>query len=151
MNVCTKLCQTVKTVPLPVGGTYTVLLWLPTAAQITIGRLAQYTFPRGYYTYTGSAQRGLAARLHRHLHGAVTRHWHLDYLRPYVRVLAWQAFPGITQPECQLARRLLASGCIVAPKFGASDCSCASHLVYYSGSRRPPWRVPGDSSDLSWS
>jgi Uri superfamily endonuclease len=153
MSACTKLCRTVKPLDrhasaaslLPPGGTYTVLLWLPAAAVITIGRLGDHTFPRGYYTYTGSAKRGLAARLHRHLHGATTRHWHVDYLRPYTRVLAWQAYPEAVQPECELARRLLAEGQVVVPKFGASDCSCASHLVYYPGRRRPSWGVPETS------
>jgi Uri superfamily endonuclease len=157
MSACTKLCQTVKpldghgaAVCLPPGGTYTILLWLPVASQITIGRLGDYTVPRGYYTYTGSAKRALAARLHRHLHGAATRHWHLDYLRPYTRVLAWQAYPDTTRPECDLARRLLACGRVVVPKFGASDCSCASHLVYYSGPRRPPWYITTVPQAVGW-
>jgi Uri superfamily endonuclease len=144
MSACTPLCQAVNTAMLPGSGTYTVLLWLPMLSQITIGRLGCYPFPRGYYTYTGSAQRGLAARLHRHVHGATTRHWHLDYFRPHARVLAWQAYPHLTQPECQLAQRLLAHGRVVVPKFGASDCSCASHLVYHPGVRRPPWRLTAE-------
>ena len=104
-------------------------------------------FPRGYYTYTGSAKRGLKARLHRHLHGASTRHWHLDYLRPHVRVLAWAAYVGDSQPECQLNQQLARLGQVVVPKFGASDCSCASHLLYYPGTRRPQWRVSTAAPD----
>jgi Uri superfamily endonuclease len=150
MSACTKLCQTVKTSLLPVGGTYTVLFWLPLACHITIGRLGHHAFQRGYYTYTGSAKHHLAARLHRHLHGATTRHWHLDYFRASARVLAWQAYPGTSQPECHLAQRLLVYGYVVVPKFGASDCSCASHLVYYPGPRRPPWRVSVDHLAVSW-
>jgi sugar fermentation stimulation protein A len=142
MSACTKLCQTVNTAALPVGGTYTVLLWLPTTCELTIGRLGCYVFPPGYYTYTGSAKRGLAARLHRHLHGASSRHWHLDYFRPQARVLAWQAYAWGSQPECQRNQQLARSGRVVAPKFGASDCACASHLLYYPGHRRPLWRVP---------
>jgi sugar fermentation stimulation protein A len=150
MNACTKLCQTVKTPTLPVGGTYTVLFWLPMDCHMTIGRLGHCLFRRGYYTYTGSAKHCLAARLHRHLHGATTRHWHLDYFRPVARVLAWQAYAGTSQPECRLARRLLAYGHVVVRKFGASDCSCASHLIYYSGPRRPPWRVSAEPGAVSW-
>ncbi|MDH3602864.1 MAG: DUF123 domain-containing protein, partial [Candidatus Tectomicrobia bacterium] len=48
-----------------------------------------------------------------------------------VRVMAWSAYPDNSQPECQLAQRLLAWGQIVIPRFGASDCSCPAHLLYY--------------------
>jgi sugar fermentation stimulation protein A len=141
MNVCTKLCQTVKTAALPAGGTYTVLLWLPVRRRLTVGRLGCATFPPGYYTYTGSAKRGLAARLHRHLHGAATRHWHIDYFRLYARVLAWQAYAWGSQPECQLNQQLARHGRVVVAKFGSSDCACASHLLHYPGQRRPVWQV----------
>ncbi|HEY7492687.1 MAG TPA: GIY-YIG nuclease family protein [Candidatus Tectomicrobia bacterium] len=141
MSACTKLCRAAEAAPLPPGGTYTVLLWLPESCRVVIGRLGCQVFPGGYYTYTGSARRGLKARLHRHLHGAATRHWHLDYLRPHVRVLAWAAYTGDSQPECQLNQQLARQGQVVVSKFGASDCSCPSHLLYYPGTRRPRWRV----------
>ena len=143
MSACTNLCRTVKAAVLPAGGTYTVLLWLAAPCQLTIGRLGTRTFPRGYFTYTGSAKRGLAARLHRHLHGAVTRHWHLDYFRPAARVLDWQVYAWGQQPECQLNQQLARYGRVVMPKFGASDCACASHLLYYPAGQRPPWRLEG--------
>jgi Uri superfamily endonuclease len=141
MKACTKICRTVKTQSLPASGTYTVLLWLPATCHLTIGRLGCYTFPRGYYTYTGSAKRSLAARLHRHLHGATTRHWHIDYLRPQGRILAWRAYAWGQQPECQLNQQLARHGEVVVPKFGASDCACHSHLLFYPGRRRPLWQV----------
>lgn len=131
MNTCTPICRSLETTALPRGGTYIVLLWLRAARSLTIGRLGQQRFPRGYYTYTGSAKSSLRSRLHRHLHGATTRHWHLDYLRPETHVVAWWAFAGDTQPECTLHQQLLPWGEIVMPKFGASDCSCTTHLLYY--------------------
>ncbi len=131
MNPCTTLCRTLNTIPSAQGGTYIVVLWLRTLCEATIGRLGTIRFPRGYYTYVGSAKGGLTARLHRHVHGAQTRHWHLDYLRPQTRVLAWCAFAGNHYPECLLAQTLLSSGHVVCPRFGASDCSCPAHLVYY--------------------
>ncbi len=135
MNPCTDLCRTLNAIPTPQGGTYVVVLWLRTACEATIGRLGgrpPIRFPHGYYTYTGSAKGGLTARLHRHLHGASTRHWHLDYLRPQARVLAWCAFADNRYPECALAQTLLPWGDVVCQRFGASDCSCPAHLVYYS-------------------
>ena len=131
MNICTPLCRSLERAPLPRGGTYIVLLWVPAAQQLTIGRLGRQRFQRGYYTYTGSAKTNLPARLHRHLHGATTRHWHLDYLRPHARVMAWYAFAGGSQPECLLSQQLVPWGTVVMPQFGASDCACITHLLYY--------------------
>ncbi len=135
MNPCTTLCRTLNAIPAAQGGTYVVVLWLRNVCEVTIGRLGgqldPVRFPRGYYTYVGSAKGGLATRLHRHVHGASTRHWHIDYLRPQARVLAWFAFAGLLYPECALARALLPWGDVVCPRFGASDCSCPAHLLYY--------------------
>jgi Uri superfamily endonuclease len=132
MNPCTTLCQTLNAIPPTQGGTYIVVLWLRATCEAIIGRIGPIRFPRGYYIYTGSAKGGLTARLHRHVHGALTRHWHLDYLRPHVRILAWSAFADPHYPECHLAQTLLPWGHVVCQHFGASDCSCPSHLVYYS-------------------
>ncbi len=131
MKPCTTLCRTLKTLPSRQGGTYIVILWLPARRHLMIGRFGQVELPRGYYSYVGSAKRGLTARLHRHLHGATTRHWHLDYLRPHARVLAWRAYADASQPECQLAQALIPLGQTLIPRFGASDCSCPAHLLYY--------------------
>lgn len=141
MQGCTSLCGTLRSAPLPPGGTYTLLLWLAAPTHLCVGGLGKQCFPRGYYTYTGSAKRSLVARLHRHLHGATTRHWHIDYLRPYVRVLDWQFYAGDSQPECCLNRRLALYGQVLVPRFGSSDCACASHLLYYPGRCRPDWQV----------
>ncbi|WP_179136759.1 GIY-YIG nuclease family protein [Candidatus Entotheonella palauensis] len=131
MNPCTNLCRTLNTIPSAQGGTYVVVLWLGAACEAQIGRLGIVRFPRGYYIYAGSVKGGLAMRLHRHVHGASTRHWHIDYLRPQTRILAWSAFAGPHYPECALAQTLLLRGDVVCPRFGASDCSCPAHLVYY--------------------
>lgn len=132
MNPCTALCRTLnRALPASRGGTYIVVLWLSATRETTVGRLGHIRFPRGYYSYVGSAKGGLAARLHRHIHGATTCHWHLDYLRPHARVLAWCAFADNGYPECALARGLLPLGQVICHRFGASDCSCPTHLLYY--------------------
>ncbi len=141
MLQCSSLCQALKDAPPPTGGTYTLLLWLANNQRIKIGRLGCFEFPRGYYTYTGSAKRGLMSRLHRHIHGAAKQHWHIDYLRPFVRVLDWQAYVEGMQPECELNERLLSWGKVVVLRFGSSDCRCLSHLLHAGGNGRPAWRV----------
>ncbi|MCZ6873261.1 MAG: GIY-YIG nuclease family protein [bacterium] len=141
MLQCSSLCQALKDAPPPPAGTYTLLLWLANNQPIKIGRLGCFEFPKGYYTYTGSAKRGLMSRLHRHIHGAVKQHWHIDYLRPFVQVLDWQAYAEGMQPECNLNERLMRWGEVVAHRFGSSDCRCLSHLLHADGNRRPAWRV----------
>lgn len=138
---CSSLCNALLASNVPPGGTYTLLLWLAGSQCLRIGRLGCFVFPRGYYTYTGSAKRGLASRLHRHIHGAPTQHWHIDYLRPYVRVLDWQTYATGVQPECQLNQSLLAAGQVIVPRFGSSDCRCSSHLLHFKRARRPRWQL----------
>lgn len=138
---CASLCRALQQTPLPSGGTYTLLLWLASTHRVQIGRLGCFTFPGGYYTYTGSAKRGLMSRLHRHIHGAAKQHWHIDYLRPFVRVLDWQAYAEGLLPECDLNARLMHWGNVVVRGFGSSDCHCLSHLLHASGHRRPAWRI----------
>jgi Uri superfamily endonuclease len=117
-------------------GTYVLILFVARAKSLTIGSLGTYPFPRGYYGYIGSAfgPGGLRARLAHHLKASSKPHWHIDYLRrqtdsieigfrsaPIKQEHAWarlcQSMPGVS---------------IAAPRFGASDCACASHLFFFS-------------------
>ena len=139
-SCCSPLCNTLMSSSLPRGGTYTLLLWLPDMQRLQIGRLGCFDFPSGYYTYTGSAKRGLAHRLHRHIHGASKLHWHIDYLRPHIRVLDWHTYAEGVQPECQLNQLLMATGEVVVPRFGSSDCRCSSHLLHFLAECRPSWQ-----------
>ena len=81
----------------------------------------------GTYVYTGSARRGLEARLARHLRSSKRLHWHVDHLLavPGVRIVAVRRS---RLAECRL--QALTPGRPVLPGFGASDCraGCGSHL-----------------------
>ena len=144
---------------LDLKGTYVVALQLYGAQEIVVGRLGEIRFPAGWYLYAGSAlgPGGLGARLGRHLrrlgegiaipaiekrHGTAAAdrqaergkraHWHVDYLR---EASAWAgAWAAATEDhqECDWAAALLdlPGADQVALGFGASDCRCASHLVW---------------------
>ena len=119
------------------AGTYGLMMYLPAFQALTVGRLGTHRFNRGWYIYVGSARGpgGVAARLRHHLGICATPHWHLDYLRPWTRPrLAWAA--ACTR-EHQWAACLGALPAAVIPLagFGASDCRCTSHLIYFP--RRP--------------
>ncbi len=115
-------------------GTYALGLRLDAPAECEIGALGRHSFPAGYYIYVGSAwgPGGLAARVGRHLRGSGKLHWHIDYLRPCVRPVSLWLAPH-ARTECAWARLLLADpgARVIVPRFGASDCSCAAHLIYF--------------------
>lgn len=109
--------------------TYQLLIDLPRAARVTVGRLGTFRFPAGRYVYTGSARRNLEARIARHLRREKTLRWHIDYLlaAPGARVVEVKRS---SRDECELNRRT--AGEVLVPGFGVSDCraGCGSHLKY---------------------
>ena len=114
------------------GGTYTLLVELDAPATISVGALGDRRFPAGAYAYTGSALgSGGFSRVRRHRRTARgdhdVRHWHVDSLlgHPGVRIDRVVHGPGV-DAECAVAGRL-PDGPV--PGFGASDCSCSSHLA----------------------
>ncbi|MCX7891062.1 MAG: GIY-YIG nuclease family protein [Burkholderiales bacterium] len=113
----------------PRPATYQLFIRVACDRVIRVGRLGTFRFPAGRYVYTGSAARGLEARIARHLAREKRLFWHVDYLlaAPGVRV---EAVRRSTRPECALAGS--AAGTTPAPGFGASDCraGCVSHLRY---------------------
>ncbi|MDE3088534.1 MAG: GIY-YIG nuclease family protein, partial [Chloroflexota bacterium] len=116
-------------------GTYALVIFLPRAETIRVGALGAFKFPRGYYVYLGSALGGLRGRLARHLRREKTRFWHIDYFIEHARVVDVWTRVGATRLECRWARAALAlpNARVVAPRFGASDCKCAAHLVHLAG------------------
>ena len=108
---------------------YQLVIRVEGALRCTIGRLGTFAFPAGGYVYTGSAKRGLEARVARHLRHDKTLRWHIDYLlaAPGVCVIEVRRSP---REECELHRST--RGTIVVPGFGASDCRqrCGAHLKY---------------------
>jgi Uri superfamily endonuclease len=114
-------------------GTYALVLYVTRAQTIRIGKLGAFKFPRGYYIYVGSALNGLAARIARHLRPNKKRFWHIDYLLEHARVKQVWTHQGVERLECVWARAALAlpRAQIIAPRFGASDCACPAHLIYF--------------------
>jgi Uri superfamily endonuclease len=115
--------------------TYQLHIEVERALRLRVGRLGTFPVPAGRYVYTGSARRGLEARVARHLRTRKRRHWHIDHLLAAdgVRVVA----VGISaRTEC--AANLAVRGTTPVPGFGASDCraGCGAHLKRLSTKRR---------------
>jgi len=126
-------------------GTYALLLRLDKPELIQVGKLGEFTFPAGWYVYVGSARGpgGLAARLARHRRCAADgKHlrWHVDYLLERARLVevwsrgGWPSAPAGQRLECEWARVFVDApgGAIPVPRFGASDCRCPAHLIYFA-------------------
>lgn len=115
-------------------GTYMLVLELEREAVIAIGRLGTFLFPGGRYVYAGSAlgSGGLSARVARHRRRQKRLHWHIDYFLARAQIVGVETNASGKRLECSWARAALSrpGARVVAPHFGASDCSCASHLVY---------------------
>ncbi|MBY7142562.1 GIY-YIG nuclease family protein [Virgibacillus sp. NKC19-3] len=111
---------------------YAIKTWLPEDIEaVTIGKLGQFHFPKGYYVYVGSAKRNIRSRVDRHLQVDKKKRWHIDYLRPYLQIQAVQTYSGV-EGECELFQRLVQEngGTMPVKGFGSSDCRCFSHLFY---------------------
>jgi len=116
----------------PAPGSYLLVLRLPAPERLAIGALGEHDFAPGTYLYCGSAlgPGGVRARVRRHVEGAAALHWHIDYLLRRGLVLAVSARTGTRRLECEWAAALSLSEAFTcpAPRFGASDCRCRSHL-----------------------
>jgi sugar fermentation stimulation protein A len=114
-------------------GTYLLLLRLSEPTRVEIGRLGALDFRVGWYVYVGSALSGLGHRLSRHARLEKRHHWHVDGLRAVTDLVAVAARPGRERLECAIADRVSGwpGGRRPVPRFGASDCRCAGHLIHF--------------------
>lgn len=117
-------------------GTYVLLLHAAASESIAIGRLGILEVKQGYYLYVGSAHGpgGVQSRVGRHLRSSKRCHWHVDYLREQTEPVAVWVTYDQGEWEHEWAGCLLSWPGSVSPlaRFGASDCSCRSHLLYFS-------------------
>ncbi|TAK86530.1 MAG: GIY-YIG nuclease family protein [Betaproteobacteria bacterium] len=119
----------------PDPGTYALVCRSSREARIQVGRLGVLPIRRGYYVYVGSAfgPGGVHARVARHVRRSPNRHWHVDCLWPVLRIEEiWYSYDPARR-EHDWARILshAMGGSIALRRFGASDCRCEAHLVFF--------------------
>jgi len=117
-------------------GTYALILLSAAERLIEIGKLGRFTVPPGFCVYVGSAcgPGGLKARIAHHERISQRPHWHMDYLRPALHLKEiWYTYDA-KRYEHQWADALgrLKGATIPIVGFGASDCSCKSHLFAFT-------------------
>jgi len=114
------------------GGAYLLVMENPESFSMELGSLGNTIFEKGYYTYTGSAMKGLEARIARHYRKSKKQHWHIDYIVPgKMMILKSLPIRRKDNVEEDLAGDLLniGDGCIQG--FGATDSRQPSHLTYF--------------------
>ena len=117
------------------AGAYVLILQMKKNQTIKIGKLGTYKFNKGYYGYIGSAfgPGGLRARIRHHLRKSRNPHWHVDYLRRRSSPVQIWWSTTLTRREHDwvvVMDRLLEVSHVIKG-FGASDCNCLSHLLYF--------------------
>ena len=91
---------------------------------------------KGYYYYSGSAQKNLKQRIERHRRKEKTIRWHIDYLttHPQVQITNVFVFENAEKKfECELISLLKDKSALTnsIKGFGNSDCkTCDTHLLY---------------------
>jgi Uri superfamily endonuclease len=124
------------------SGIYHLVLRLQADTAIRVGQLGEFSFPAGYYVYTGSAMNGLEARLARHRKRRKRLRWHIDFLLRRAELVTVIAIATTDRMECERNRAVLAQpeAQVVVRGFGSSDCRCPAHLIYF-GPQPPviPW------------
>lgn len=126
------------------SGCYSLIITLKRQKRIRVGKLGVARFPAGTYVYTGSAMKGLAARLRRHCSHRKKIHWHIDHLLalPEARVKKIIIYPPAPHQECRQNQKIAAraGATVILPHFGSTDCKsgCASHLFFFADGARVP-------------
>jgi len=128
---------------LPVKGVYTLIIFLSKDIFLNVGKLGFQSFPRGYYSYTGSAlgvgATSLSHRILRHLRKEKRSFWHIDFLLAHENavIISVMAAPTNSKMECDINFHIKerSQAKVPVPGFGASDCGkkCGSHLLYSQG------------------
>jgi Uri superfamily endonuclease len=123
-------------------GTYALIGACDTHQQVIIGKLGRLRVRPGYYVYIGSAlgPGGLKARIAHHTRISVHPHWHIDYLRSVLRLKEVWYTVDAEPYEHRWAESISGLKGATQPirGFGASDCSCTSHLFAFTD--QPPIR-----------
>ncbi len=118
------------------SGVYLLEIYASKNFMLTNKKFEKIFFSKGYYYYSGSAQKNLKQRIIRHLQKEKNIYWHIDYLTiiPTNKIQSIFVLEnGEKNFECNFISVLLNEFNlkIAANNFGNGDCkSCKSHLLY---------------------
>jgi len=95
-------------------------------------------FRRGFYVYVGSAQKNLKQRIERHLRKEKKKHWHIDYLLEFAKIIEVKIITNRQKEKEQLyaEKWIKKADFIPARKFGASDSKAETHLTGFKTKKK---------------
>ena len=110
----------------------TYILWIRVDKdkEITVGKLGNLIFKKGFYFYIGSAKKWIEKRIKRHISKDKRRFWHIDYLLLSNDVKIKEIWLSSDNKECEIAKYLFDNINRCVRRFGSSDCNCQSHLFF---------------------
>ncbi|MCW4034570.1 MAG: GIY-YIG nuclease family protein [Candidatus Bathyarchaeota archaeon] len=124
------------------SGVYALVLFVSKDVTVSVGKLGKHSFPRGYYTYVGSAlgkgATNLKNRIERHQRKHKRLFWHIDYLleNEQAEIRAVVAAQTNEKMECNVNGYLkhIEDALVPVVGFGSSDCKgvCGSHLLFFT-------------------
>ncbi|MCO6473936.1 MAG: GIY-YIG nuclease family protein [Melioribacteraceae bacterium] len=118
------------------SGVYLLEIYLTRSITVSIKKFRGQNLVKGYYYYTGSAQKNLMQRIERHLRKEKKIHWHIDHLTTNKHASLKNIFMILSaskNEECDLGLKLRTifgiSNSLTG--FGNSDCrNCETHLFH---------------------
>ncbi len=113
-------------------GSYLLVLFLKRNRRVSVGKLGELLFPRGFYVYVGSAMGGLKRRIERHRRLRKHLYWHIDALRAAAEFRYALPVRSSVRLECDIARAMKSLGDWRIPGFGSTDCICGTHLFGFA-------------------
>ena len=117
-------------------GTYVLVLKSVHDQRIEIGKLGRCHIRPGFYLYIGSAfgPGGLKARISHHTRISSLPHWHIDYLRSILHLKEVWYTVDAERYEHRWADIIsgLKGAMVPISGFGATDCSCKTHLIAFT-------------------
>ena len=120
----------------PAPGTYVLALRAERPARIVAGALGALDVSPGTYLYVGSAlgPGGVRGRVARHARPDKRVRWHVDYLAAVASPTeAWVTYdPRRLECDWSAALRTIRGAREPFPGFGASDCGCSTHLLWFA-------------------
>jgi Uri superfamily endonuclease len=111
------------------NGIYCLILKIKESIMQDVGVLGLIPFSKGDYAYIGCAKKGMEKRLLRHLSEDKNIHWHIDFLLSNGEVEIHEIYftSDKNMDVCKIAKKVSLNS-VYINGFGASDCSCKSHL-----------------------
>ncbi len=121
-------------------GSYLLILENIEDRTVSVGKLGEIFFQKGWYVYAGSAMNALDARLKRHQRKRKKKRWHIDYIAStLMKVKKVYPIRKSERIESELARAIEKICDSSIQHFGSSDAREDSHLFYFTSA---PWKNP---------